>query len=132
MTITSLERTAQHLAEDAVKRAEIIAGLRALADVLEQVPQLPIGNYMSWAFPGRDNEAIPAYQAAVEALRDANLPYEYTTDVDVHSRGIRMRLHGLKFDLSHMHDKSWADYKARQSYQAVVQVDAEQDGPVAL
>jgi hypothetical protein len=64
-------------AEEARARTERIAGLRALADLLEQTPDLPVPASLRWEFAG-----ATVHQAA-DAVTEARLPSSYVSRVGV-------------------------------------------------
>lgn len=111
------------------RRAELIAGLRALVDIFEAIPEIPIHGSFGWAVGGRDDTGIPAVEAAAEAVAALGIPHEY--NVRDNGRTLSLHVGAVTFDVSHLHDLAYAAYKARKSYERVVQVDAEQDGQVA-
>lgn len=125
MTITSEQQTGVTLGTG---RADVIAGLRALADLLEYVPELPVDRYVNWAVD-RSREGARAMDAAADALAAVQVPHEYS--VREQGRSLFVELPGIRFSLHHMHDKAYAAYKARTSYESVVQVDTDQAEAVA-
>src|SRR5690242_7764089 len=126
MTITSERQTG--VTTD-TRRADIIAGLRALINIFEAIPEIPIHGSFGWAVGGRDETAVPAMEAAAAAVQAAGIPHEYR--VRQHGRTLSLEVAGVRFDVSHLHDTAYADYQARKSYERVVQVDTEQAGQVA-
>jgi hypothetical protein len=120
MTTISLPRQADPAV---ARRAAYVAGLRALADLFEAVPEIPIRECFGWAVGGRDDTAIPIMEAAAQALAAAGVPHEYTVHEDF--RQLFLTVGAVQFGVSHAHDRAIAGYAARSSYTPVVQVDAE-------
>jgi hypothetical protein len=109
--------------DPAAERAKVIAGLRALVDIFEAVPEIPIQECFGWTAGGRDDTGIPVMEAAAEALAAAGVPHEYTVHEDF--RQLFLTVGAVQFGVSHAHDSAILGYAARSSYTPVVQVDAE-------
>lgn len=111
-----------------VSRAKYIAGLRALADLLEQVPELP---HYEWGFPsfalgGSDEEAFAAMDAAAAALKAAGVLFrrdEYPGSV-----GIEITVAGMRYAFSRIDARRSAENEARRSYSRNIQVQDERAG----
>ncbi|SET52522.1 hypothetical protein [Nonomuraea wenchangensis] len=108
--------------QTANERAEIIAGLRALIDMFEQVPEIPVQSILGWAVGGRDKTAVPTMEAAAKAVQQAGIAHEYS--VHEHGRTLWIEVGGISFSVSHVHDAAYAAHRARRSYDQVVQVGA--------
>lgn len=114
--------------EAADERAAIIAGLRQLADLLEQVPELPVPPYghLHWPLGMRDDRGIPAMQEAARALDEHGVPY-VLTDTDWRM-AISLHLHGLHVQVNQVRDQAIEEYVQQTSYVPNVQVDAPAGG----
>lgn len=104
------------------QRARAIAGLRALATLLEQIPELPApdAHQITWCIGGSDAKAIPIIKSTVEALAAANVPHDVA---DGHSLELTVPLDGLEVRLFHVYDQRMVEYAARTSYRDVIQLD---------
>lgn len=114
--------------EAAGDRAAIIAGLRQLADLLEQVAELPVPPYghLHWPLGMRDDRGIPAMQEAARALDEHGVPY-VLTDTDWRM-AISLHLHGLHVQVNQVRDQAIEEYVQQTSYVPNVQVDAPAGG----
>jgi hypothetical protein len=105
-------------------RVAYIAGLRALADLLEQVPEVPIYRHgsISFALGGMSEaDAFAVLDQAAEALTAAGVPF--VRDDNDHHRRIELELAGLSYGFCRVYDTAVSAYQARESYTPVVQLD---------
>lgn len=109
-------------------REEHIAGLRAIADLLERIPELPVYEFglPSFALSGTDEEAFAALDAAGAALEAAGVPFERH---DARGRAnIEVEVvPGMTYRFSRIDERERAQMKARISYEENIRVDAEPD-----
>lgn len=111
-------------------RAQVIAGLRALADLAERIPNLPLPRYFTNPLPLDDDAVANETLDQIEdALADAGLAYT-TRRTDDHGREVALKVSGVSYRVYHVWDRVMADYNARQSYAPNVKVD-EPAGAVA-
>lgn len=131
MTITSPEKTGVTPVID--PRTALIASLRSLANLLEDIPEFPLmrSKQFHWGVKGADEVAVPQIEDLRTALTDEGVAH---TVEDRPEHGIAVEIPlvgGYKVRVVHVYDRSMADYAARSSYSSVVQLDAEQDGTAA-
>jgi hypothetical protein len=109
--------------DPAQSRAAYIEGLRMLADLLDQVPEVPIYEFgsISFALGEPEAEAFAVLDRAAEALTAAGVSF-HRDDID-HHRAIEFHLAGVRYRFSRVYDAHIAAYDARQSYAPVVQID---------
>ncbi|TDD98091.1 hypothetical protein [Actinomadura rubrisoli] len=103
-------------------RAGYIAGLRLLADLLEDQPDIPYYEFgrMSFALGGTEAEAAETIEQAVAALTAAGIEFDRgETD---HAQSVEFVVAGVEYGFSRVRDAAWAAHQARQSYQENVQV----------
>ncbi|TDD97566.1 hypothetical protein [Actinomadura rubrisoli] len=111
-----------------VSRDEYITGLRAIADLLEKIPELPHYEYghPSFAVTGNEEEAFAAIGAAADALAKAGIPYErYEGPGAV---GVEIAVAGMRYAFSRIDERRSAEDEARRSYCHNVQVEGEEAG----
>jgi hypothetical protein len=114
------------------RRAALIASLRSLANLIEDIPQLPLMDQeISWVVGGPDAEAVPAIKSLCNALAGEGVSFALDEEPS-HAISVNIPLVGGHVARAfHVYERSLAEYRARTSYHRVVQVDAEQDGQVA-
>jgi hypothetical protein len=113
--------------DDLFARAQIIVGLRKLADYLEDHPDLPVPEFGGDVtfYPRGDDEQR---RAEVDRIADI-LGVKPTDDTrrDGHYRAIKS-FGRMTYRAVHIPSRSWARYQARDSYRANITLD-DQDGP---
>lgn len=114
-----------------VSRADYIAGLRALADLLEKIPEIPHYDHgvISFAVAGSDEDAFAAIEAAAAALEAEDIPFHRRA-----SRGgltVGVDLAGVRYEFCRTDERRRAEYKARCSYESSIQVDTTADTEAA-
>jgi hypothetical protein len=103
------------------KRAQVIAGLRALADLAERLPELPISYLNSTALWGDDAENGKELDGYVEMLRDGGI--EFTDDTSSEKRNVVVKLAGLTYRIYFTLDAVRKRWVAEFSYSDNIQVD---------
>ncbi|TDD31677.1 hypothetical protein E1287_25795 [Actinomadura sp. KC06] len=113
-----------------VSRDEYITGLRAIADLLEKIPELPHYDYgfPSFAVCGSDEEAFSRIDAAATALTEAGILFHRS--VSPGGVSIEIAVAGMRYRFSRIDERRAAENEARRSYCGNVQAGDEQDGGV--
>ena len=103
-------------------RAGYIAGLRMLADLLEDNPDIPHNEYGSigFALDCSEAEASAVIDRAAAALKAAGVPF--SCRVTDYGYSIECVLAGVRYGFSRLRDSAVAEYEARHSYDENVQV----------
>jgi hypothetical protein len=111
------------IADQDRNRAGFIAGLRMLADLLEQVPEVPHYRHqsISFALGGTEAEAFETVDLAAAALTAAGIAFEHN---DYGGPCIEFVLAGVQYSFSRLTDAVAATYEAQRSYEKNVQVAA--------
>lgn len=125
MTITSPQGTGATPEID--ERTALIASLRTLANLFEDVPELPLilGSEISWSILGSDEEGRSVVEAASRALSEEGVTHQVVDDPN-HAIAVNIPLVGDYVARAYsIYARSRADYIARTSYGPVIQVDAE-------
>jgi hypothetical protein len=125
MTITSSGKTRATPETD--QRTALIASLRTLANLFEDVPKLPLiqGMEISWSILGSDEEGRRIVEHASRALSEEAVNHRVTDDPN-HAIAINIPLVGDYVARAvHVYDRSMAEYRARTSYGPVIQVDEQ-------
>src|SRR5690606_651426 len=106
----------------AEERAAFIAGLRRLADLLEQVPQIPtpVGGYLAWPVTGPDEHGLAVMESVERELYEKHICHGTTTSAA--SSAISVQRDGLHFRLEYVRDRALEEYRQRTSYAPNVQV----------
>lgn len=110
------------IAEPDRTRAGYIAGLRMLADLLEQVPEIPYYDHGSigFALGGTEAEAFAVIERAAAALTAAGIEHEY--HANDHSHGVAFVIGGVSYGFSRLCGVALKVLDARTSYERNVQV----------
>lgn len=105
------------------QRAQVIAGLRALADLAERIPELPIPHYITEPLDVDDdavaNDTLDKIEAA---LTKAGVEFSTNNRPD-HGRRVIVQIDGISYQPFYVWDQVRTDYRARTSYERNVQVD---------
>jgi hypothetical protein len=101
-------------------RQAVIDGLRALVDLYERVPELPLKTFYGHGLSGSDADVLPKMDAVAEALRAAGVDFIDETLPD--QRRIDVPLGGITFYINHHFDAHVEGLMARHSYSDNVQV----------
>lgn len=119
--------THRHVPDDLFARAQTIAGLRQLADYLEDHPDLPVTEYGFdlTVYPQADNEAA----GRAEVDRIANIlgvtPIDNTPN---NGHYIASKTFGrIAYRAVHIPSRAWASYIARNSYEHNIRPDQDID-----
>lgn len=118
------------------RRTALAASLRRLADLFDDVPDLPlvVSPEISWNLGGDDDEARAIVAKLTAALADEGIAYQATDTAD-HGISVIIPLVGrYSARVTHVYDRQMSIYYARCSYEKVIQVElpeADQDGRVA-
>ena len=106
----------------AEERAAFIGGLRRLADLLEQVPQIPtpVGGYLAWPVTGPDEHGLAVMESVERELCKKHICHGTTTSAA--SSAISVQMDGLHFRLQYVRDRALEEYRQRTSYAPNVQV----------
>lgn len=110
------------IAEKDQTRAGYIKGLRMLADLLEQTPEIPHYDHQSivFALGGSEAEAAETIERAAKALTAAGIEFEHRVNEQV--LAVEFVLAGVRYSFLRMRDVAWAASQARRSYVGNVQV----------
>jgi hypothetical protein len=112
--------------DDLFARAQIIAGLRTLADYIEGHPELPVPEY-GWevsVYPSGDDEQ---QRAEIDRIADI-LGVKPADDTwrDGHYRAIKS-FGRMTYRAVHIPPRSWAKYRARDSYRNNITLDNQDE-----
>ncbi|MEW2353048.1 hypothetical protein [Spirillospora sp. NPDC029432] len=103
-------------------RSGYIAGLRMLADLLEQVPEIPYYDHGSikFALGGSEAEAFAVIERAAAALAAAGIEHGYYAND--YSHGVEFVIGGVSYGFSRLRDVALEALYASTSYERNVQV----------
>ena len=101
-------------------RAGFVAGLRKLADLLEEAPDIPHTQSISFALDGTEAEVAEVMDRAAAALTAVGIAFEYEDFEGC--RRFEFVVAGVRYGFSWLSDADKAAYDARRSYEDNVQV----------
>lgn len=106
------------------RRTALAASLRTLANLIEDIPDLPLMEPdIYWHILGSDEDARDLIARVADELTDEGLKFETTDDPD---RGIGVTIPlvgGYQARAVHVYDRAMSAFYARASYESVIQLE---------